>query len=116
MRLPTSRVGVPLVYRGPGSTSGLFLPRRVLPANQRFFMVSDAGFEPAPPPPCRLGQSIPGGFCPVGKSRIYKRFFAVSCTVVFLLCPDASGSDCSMVAASNLSYAFRISTYAVGTR
>src|SRR5215218_3120053 len=42
-------VGVPLVYRGPGSASGLFLPRRVLPANQRFFMVSDAGFEPAPP-------------------------------------------------------------------
>ena len=82
MRLQTSRVGVPLVYRGPGTLPGLFLPRRVFPSNQRFFMVGDAGFEPATPslypllvpPPCKLGQSFPGRYCPVGKSRIKERF------------------------------------------
>ena len=26
------------------------------------------------PPPCKFGQSFPGGFCPVGKSRLDKQF------------------------------------------
>jgi hypothetical protein len=27
------------------------------------------------PPPCKLGQSFPGGYCPVGKFRISKQFW-----------------------------------------
>src|SRR5829696_4506959 len=26
------------------------------------------------PPPCKLGQGFPGGYCPVGKSRLDKQF------------------------------------------
>src|SRR5215208_695499 len=66
-----------LVYRwcteGREALPGLFLPRRVLPANQCFFMVSDAGFEPATP--SLLGQTFPGRYCPVGKSRIKEQFW-----------------------------------------
>src|SRR5918998_180749 len=42
------------------------------------------------PPPCKLGQSFPGGFCPVRKSRLSNRFLAFlapsfSCSV--RMCP-----------------------------
>ena len=38
------------------------------------------------PPPCKLGQRFPGGYCPVGKSRINERFLpfrapSFSCSV-----------------------------------
>ena len=26
------------------------------------------------PPPCKFGQSFPGGYCPVGKSSLFKQF------------------------------------------
>src|SRR5829696_192778 len=52
------------------------------------------------PPPCKLGQSFPGRYCPIGISRLYKQFLGVPCIVVFLPCPGVSGSGCSTVAAS----------------
>src|SRR5215218_7465927 len=38
------------------------------------------------PPPCKFGQSFPGRYCPVGKSRLSKRFLtflapSFSCSV-----------------------------------
>jgi hypothetical protein len=42
------------------------------------------------PPPCKLGQSFPGGYSPVGKSRLSKRllaFLAPSFSCSVLVCP-----------------------------
>ena len=56
-------------------------------------LVGDAGFEPATP--SLLGQTFPGEFCPVGKSRIYKRFLpflapSFSCSVRMRPAPVAA--------------------------
>ena len=42
------------------------------------------------PPPCKLGQSFPGGYYPVEKSRLYKqflRFLAPSVSYSVQVCP-----------------------------
>src|SRR5215218_4866845 len=47
------------------------------------------------PPPCKLGQSFPDRYCPVGKSRLYKRFSVFlapwfSCSVLMRPAPVAA--------------------------
>src|SRR5215212_1348260 len=91
MRLPTSRVGVQRAGKHFPAYSyvvesylqiSAFSCWAMLDLNQR-------------PPPCKSGQTFQGEFCPVGKSRIYKRFLpflapSFSCSVRMRPAPVAA--------------------------